>query len=131
MLSKKIYIHDFFYEFYPFCYFFFGTALYLLVTGNEIYRAVLLSAFFGAGFIALLVRQKHRRFARKKVSPTDKKVWLPKLAYEIFPVLYMMSGIALLIKTNNLIVFTMSLILFAIGFYFTISRVMHRLFLDD
>jgi len=130
MLNKKIYLNSFFYEFYPFCYFFFGTASYFLISDNEMYSGIILSAFFGAGFIALLVRQKHRHHAKKMVSPTDKKVWLPKFAYEIFPVIYFLTGLSLLIKTNNLLVFIMSLALFAVGFYFTISRIMHRFLLN-
>jgi hypothetical protein len=129
MFRKKIYIHDLLYEVYPFFYFFIGTSLYLLLPDTDFFRTALLSVFFGAGFLALLIRQKNRRFLKKKVSQNDKTIWLPKLAYETIPVFYMVAGITLLLKSDDIAVFVMSLALFSMGLYYTISRVMHRFFL--
>lgn len=131
MLNKKIHLNRALYEFYPFTYFIFGTAFYLLINGHDVLRVISLAACFGAGFIALLIRSKHRSLYKKEKSRLDKKLWLPKPVYELIPVAYISAGFLLIVNTSHLIVFFGGIALFTIGCYFMFSRAMHRVFLSQ
>lgn len=130
MLSRKIYINHFLYEFYPFLYFIFGTVLYLAMSESGFSRVIILTTFFGSGFVALMMRSKHRGHTGREVSSSDKRFWLPRLLYEIIPFFYILLGTVLLIETRNIIVFCFALAVFCTGVYFVLTRIMHRLFLS-
>ncbi len=129
MLNKNIHLNRALYEFYPFSYFFFGTAFYLLISEHEALRVISLIACFGAGFIALLIRSKHRSLYKKERSELNKKLWMPKPIYEFIPIAYIAIGLLLIIETKHIAVFVAGLALSTFGCYFIVSRIMHRLFL--
>ena len=129
MLTKKIHLNHELYEFYPFIYFICGTAFYLLVNGHDVLRVISLAACYGAGFIALLIRSKHRGLEKKDRIKIKSKKWLPEPVYELIPIIYISTGFLLIAKTSHLIVFVAGLTLFTTGSYFLISRVMHRVLL--
>ena len=130
MLRRKIHLNHALYEFYPFSYFLFGTAFYLLISGHEVLRVISLAACFGGGFIALMIRSKHRSLYKKEMKKLDKKLWLPKPLYEVIPIAYIAAGLLLIVQTNHIIVFIAGLALFTTGCYFMFSRVMHRVVLS-
>ena len=129
MLKKNIHLNRALYEFYPFSYFIFGTAFYLPLKGHEELRVISLLACFGAGFIGLLIRSKHRSVYRREMSKISKKLWMPKLIYEFIPVAYIAIGVLLINETIYIPVFIAGLALSTFGCYFMVSRIMHRLFL--
>ena len=129
MLKKKIHLNQELYEFYPFLYFIFGTAFYLLINGHEVLRIISLAACFGAGFIALLVRSRHRCLERTARVKTDKRLWFPRPVYEAIPVIYIAAGILLLASTRHVIAYISGLALVTAGCYFLFSRIMHRVLL--
>ena len=126
MLNKNIHLNSVLYEFYPFSYFIFGTSFYLLFIGLETLRVILFLACFGAGFIALLVRSKHRRIYKQEKTRVTKKFWMAKPIYEYIPAAYITIGFLLITKTEHLIVFVGALGLFTVGIYIIVARVMHR-----
>ena len=126
MLNKNIHLNRALYEFYPFSYFIFGTSFYLLFIGHDTLRVILFLACFGAGFIALLIRSKHRRIFKQEKTRTNKKLWMSKPIYEFIPFVYIAIGFLLISKTEHIIVFVGALGLFTIGIYFVVARVMHR-----
>ena len=126
MLNKNIHLHRALYEFYPFSYFIFGTSFYLLFIGHETLRLILFLACFGAGFVALLIRSKHRRMYKQEKTPTNKKLWMAKPIYEFIPFVYIAIGLLLIGKTEHLPVFIGALGLLTIGSYFVVARGMHR-----
>jgi len=128
-MQKNIHLNRALYEFYPFSYFIFGTAFYLLLNNHDVLRVISLLACFGAGFIALLIRSKHRSFYKKEKSELNKKLWMPKPVYELIPVIYIAIGLFLLVETRHIAVFIAGLALSTFGIYFIVSRIMHRVFL--
>lgn len=127
MQTINIHLNRRIYEFYPFSYFIFGTAFYLLISGHEVLRVISLLACFGAGFLALLIRSKHRSLYRKECTKLSKKLWMPKLVYELIPVVYVVAGVLLMIETTHIPVFVSGLFLSTVGCYFVAARIMFRL----
>ena len=129
MKNKNLHLNRTLYEFYPFVYFIFGTAFYLLLNNHEILRIVILLACFGAGFTALMIRFKHRSIYKKAKSKLDKKLWMAKPVYEVIPVVYIGIGMLLIAKTNHISGFIAGLALATFGCYFVLSRIIFRLVL--
>ena len=92
-------------------------------------RVISLIACFGAGFIALLIRSKHRSLYKKENTKLSKKLWMPKPIYEVIPVVYCITGLVLMIESTHLPVFIAGLALSTFGCYFVASRIMFRLIL--
>ena len=127
MQTTNIHLNRPLYEFYPFSYFIFGTAFYLLISGHEVLRVTSLLACFGAGFLALLIRSKHRHEYRIEITKQSRKLWMPKPLYEVIPVFYVIVGVILMIETIHVPVFIAGLFLSTVGCYFVASRIMFRL----